>query len=40
MAKLKITDIVINALEDIKARDIRLIDVRKLTSISDYVAIA
>lgn len=40
MANKKITAVVIDALEDIKARDIKLINVTKLTSVFDYLAIA
>ena len=40
MATKKLTTIVIDALEDIKARDIRLINVTRLTSVFDYIAIA
>ena len=40
MATKKLTTIVIDALEDIKARDIKLINVSKLTSVFDYIAIA
>lgn len=40
MATKKLTAIVIDALEDIKARDIKLINVSKLTSVFDYIAIA
>jgi ribosome-associated protein len=40
VVKPTITQIVIDALEDIKARDIKVIDVRNITSVSDYVAIA
>ena len=40
MATKKLTAIVIDALEDIKARDIRLVNVSKLTSVFDYIAIA
>lgn len=36
----KITDTVVNALEDLKARDICVLDVRKLTSITDTMIIA
>ena len=35
-----LTDIVIDALEDIKARDIQLVNVMKITSVFDYIAIA
>ena len=40
MATKKLTTVVIDALEDIKARDISLINVSKLTSVFDYIAIA
>lgn len=40
MATKKLTTVVIDALEDIKARDIKLINVAKLTSVFDYIAIA
>ncbi len=40
MAKKTLTDVVIDALEDIKARDIQLVNVMKLTSVFDYIAIA
>ena len=40
MATKKLSAVVIDALEDIKARDIKLINVSKLTSVFDYLAIA
>ncbi|MBL8521187.1 MAG: ribosome silencing factor [Betaproteobacteria bacterium] len=40
MAKTKLTALVVDALEDIKAKDIVVLDVRKLTSVFDYIAIA
>ena len=40
LATKKLTTIVIDALEDIKARDIKLINVSKLTSVFDYIAVA
>ena len=40
MATQKLTNVVIDALEDIKARDINLINVSRLTSVFDYIAIA
>ncbi len=40
MATKKLTTIVIDALEDIKARDIKLINVSKITSVFDYIAVA
>lgn len=40
MANKKITAVVIDALEDIKARDIKLINVSKITSVFDYIAVA
>jgi ribosome-associated protein len=40
MAKKTLIAVVIDALEDIKARDIQLVNVMKLTSVFDYIAIA
>ncbi len=40
MAKPKLTAIVIDALEDIKAKEIKLINVSKITSVFDYIAVA
>ena len=40
MATKKLTTIVIDALEDIKARDIKLINVSRITSVFDYIAVA
>lgn len=40
MATKKLSAVVIDALEDIKARDIKLINVSRLTSVFDYLAIA
>ena len=40
MATKKLTAVVVDALEDIKARDIMLINVAKLTSVFDYIAVA
>ncbi|MBL8522258.1 MAG: ribosome silencing factor [Betaproteobacteria bacterium] len=40
MATKKLSAIVIDALEDIKARDIKLINVSKLTSVFDYIVVA
>ncbi|MDE1941585.1 MAG: ribosome silencing factor [Betaproteobacteria bacterium] len=40
MDSLRVKDEVVLALEDIKARDIEVLDVRKLTSICDYMVIA
>jgi ribosome-associated protein len=40
LATKKLSAVVIDALEDIKARDIKLINVSKLTSVFDYIAIA
>ena len=40
MAKKTLTAVVIDALEDIKARNIQLVNVMKLTSVFDYIAIA
>jgi ribosome-associated protein len=39
-ARPQLTALVIDALEDIKAKDIKLINVAKITSVSDYIAIA
>ena len=39
-SKPNLTDIIVDALEDIKAKDIRLINVANITSLSDHVAIA
>lgn len=36
----KLRDIVINALEDVKARDISVLDVRDRTSVTDYMILA
>ena len=38
--KQNLTDIIVEALEDIKAKDIRVINVANITSVSDHVAIA
>ncbi len=38
--KPALTDIIIDALEDIKAKDIKVINVANITSVSDHVAIA
>ena len=40
MAKKTLAAVVIDALEDIKARDIQLVNVSKITSVFDYIAIA
>lgn len=40
MAKTTLTRVIIDALEDIKGRDIVVLDVRKLTSVFDYLALA
>jgi ribosome-associated protein len=43
MARLtprRLCDLVVNALDDGKAEDIKAVDVRKLTSIADYMVIA
>ncbi len=40
MRQTKLTQIAVSALEDIKARDIKVLDVRKLTSFYDYLIIA
>jgi ribosome-associated protein len=40
LAKPTLTAVVIDALEDIKGKDIVMLDVRKLTSVFDYIAIA
>ncbi len=39
-SKPTLTEIIIDALEDIKAKDIKLINVANITSVSDHVAIA
>ncbi len=39
-SKPNLADVIIGALEDIKAKDIRLINVANITSVSDHVAIA
>ena len=38
--KQNLTDVIVEALEDIKAKDIRVINVANITSVSDHVAIA
>jgi ribosome-associated protein len=38
--KTALTDIIIDALEDIKAKDIKVVNVANITSVSDHVAIA
>lgn len=40
MTESKLTDVVIDALEDIKAIDIRTLDVRELTSVVDFMIVA
>ena len=40
MHSKKLASVVEAALEDMKARDVRVIDVRKLTSVTDYMIIA
>ena len=40
MVKKTLSAVVIDALEDIKARDIQLVNVSKITSVFDYIAIA
>jgi len=40
MAKKTLSAVVIDALEDIKARDIQLVNVSRITSVFDYIAIA
>ena len=40
MAKTTLSAVIIDALEDIKARDIQLVNVSKITSVFDYIAIA
>ncbi len=39
-SKPNLADVIVGALEDIKAKDIRLINVANITSVSDHVAIA
>jgi len=39
-SKPNLTEIIVEALEDIKAKDIRVINVANITSVSDHVAIA
>lgn len=38
--KPALINVIIDALEDIKAKDIKLINVAKITSVSDYIAVA
>ncbi len=40
MQSKKLASLAKTALEDIKARDVRVIDVRKLTTVADYMIIA
>lgn len=40
MRQTKLTKTAVTALEDIKARDIKVLDVRKLTTFYDYLVIA
>ena len=40
MNSKKLTDLVIEALEDVKGRDIVKLDVRKLTTVTDYMVVA
>ena len=36
----QLTDLVVEALDDVKARDITKLDVRKMTTVTDYMVIA
>ncbi|MEQ9563340.1 MAG: RsfS/YbeB/iojap family protein, partial [Woeseiaceae bacterium] len=36
----KLCKLVIDALEDVKAKDIATLDVRKMTSVTDYMVVA
>ncbi|MDZ7770285.1 MAG: ribosome silencing factor [Woeseia sp.] len=36
----KFSNVIVNALEDLKARDIVRLDVRKLTTVTDYMIVA
>ena len=40
MQSKKLASLTASALDDMKARDIRVIDVRKLTTVTDYMVIA
>ncbi|HEX4857648.1 MAG TPA: ribosome silencing factor [Usitatibacteraceae bacterium] len=40
MARKKLTTVIIDALDDIKARDIKLINVSKLTAMFEHIAVA
>lgn len=40
MQSKKLLEVAVGALDDMKARDVRVLDVRKLTSVADYMVIA